>query len=418
MRGALFFLRLPGLACRELDLAPLELGIWSERRIRHRCHTEPRVHVVFLTQEYPPLPSGGVGTSIRALAVGLVAAGHRATVLGYGDVAEFEDRGVVVRFLGRPRLPGVGALFRCVAFQRELRRLGRNGGIDVVEAPDGSGPSAGLRLRVPVVVRCNGSSTYFGHLLGTRVRPSVAWLERKALREASSVAAVSRFTATLTRKLFKLHQPVHVIPNGVNVTQFEPGWNVHSQPTVLYLGTVVRKKGVLDLCRAFSMLADRRPAARLVLVGRDVPDHQTGGPSTWALCRSLLSPAAVERTSYLGECPHDQVQAVLRTASVCVFPSYAEALSVAWLEAMCCAKPIVAYDIGWASEIVEPGKTGELVPPGDFAACARAIEALLDDPPRAAALGRAGRERVEAHFSIDQVVSRSITWYRQVLAEQ
>jgi glycosyltransferase involved in cell wall biosynthesis len=374
------------------------------------------VHVVFITEEYPPLPSGGIGTSIRGLARALVSRGHRTTVLGWGQSATFDDRGVHVHFLGRPRIPGAGPLLRYAALQREVRRLSRDGGIDVIEAPDSTGPSAGLRVECPVVVRCHGSSTYFHHLLGSRVRPSVAYLERWALREARSVAAVSRFAAQVTERLFELPHAVHVIPNGIDVTQFEPQAEDGLPSTVLYVGTVTRKKGILDLCRMFSLVAERDPSARLVILGRDVPDAPTGSSSTWALCQAILSPVAAARTRYLGELAYDRVQEILRTAVVCVFPSYAETLGNAWLEAMCCAKPVIAYDIGWAPEVVDSGVTGLLVAPGDIGAGAAAIEELLADPARARALGSAGRDRAHAHFSVDVAASRTLEWYRLVLS--
>ena len=374
------------------------------------------MHIVFLTEEYPPLPSGGIGTSIRGLARALVARDHQVTVLGWGRSAAFEDRGVRVQFVGQAWIPGTGPLLRYAAFQLALHRVARSRAIDIIEAPDSSGPSVGLRAGCPVLIRCHGSSTYFHHLLGSRVRPSVAFLERKALTQARSVAAVSRFAADVTQRLFGLGSAVHVIPNGIDVTQFAPGANGGEPGTIVYHGTVTRKKGVLDLCRMFSLVVEREPGARLLMLGRDEPDAQTGSPSTWALCQATLAPAAKARTTYLGPRPYDEVQAVLQAASVCVFPSYAETLGNAWLEAMCCAKPVVAYAIGWAPEVVESGVTGVLVPPGDIDAGAEAIRSLLNDPTRARTLGLAGRARALAHFSLDVAVSRSLEWYDLVLA--
>lgn len=374
------------------------------------------MHVAFLTTEYPPLPCGGIGTSIRNLARALVARGDRASVLVAGAGKEFEDRGVTVRFTGETNVPKVGWLWDARRAQRGLNEMIRRDGVDVVEAHDWCGPSAGLRLDRPLSVRCHGAATYFAHLLDERVRPSVRWTETLALRQAGDVVAVSRFTADVTRRLFRLRSEVGVIPNGIDAAQFAPAEPEEVEPdTILYFGTLARKKGVLDLCRVFSSVVERRPRARLLFVGRDAPDPRTGSPSTLALCRESLSPAARERVEFLGAQPYDKVQEHVRRAALCVFPSYAEAFPLAWLEAMACAKPVVAYDIGWAREIVREGESGVLVPAGDTEAFARAVEELLSDEGARLRLGRAARERVEAHFTSESIARQSVERYQKLL---
>lgn len=374
------------------------------------------MHVVFLTIEYPPLPSGGIGTSVRNLGRALVAQGHRVTVLGVGPETEFNDQGIAVRFVGETRVPKLGWLWDIRRVQRELNRLVREEGAEVVEAHDWGGVSAGLRLKCPLVVRCHGTDTYFAHLLRKRVRPSVRWTEALALRQADDVVAVSRFTADLTRQLFRLRAEVGVIPNGIDVAQFTPAAPAEIEPdTILYFGTLTRKKGLLDLCRVFSAVVARCPGARLLLVGRDTGDALTGAASTWSLCCELLAPAALARVEYLGAQPYDRMQTHVRRAALCAFPSYAEAFPLSWLEAMAAAKAVVAYDIGWATEVVEPDRSGVLVPAGDAAAFARAVEELLTEPERAARLGRAARQRVEQHFAADVVAQQTIAHYQRVL---
>jgi glycosyltransferase involved in cell wall biosynthesis len=375
------------------------------------------MHIAFLTSEYPPLHHGGIGTSIRNLGRALVTSGHQVTVVGWGESAEFEDNGVKVRFLGDSSFPKMGWLINRRAAQKELNRLVREQRVDIVEAQDWCGLSAGIRLDCPLTIRCHGSATYFAHLLHEKVRPSVRWAESLALKQADSVTAVSRFTAESTRQLFGLDQPVGVIPNGVDTSYFHPGIPEEvAANSILYLGTVVRKKGVLDLCQAFSRVAGERANARLYLIGRDVPDQRTGSPSTWELCRNALSPEAAKRVEYIGVQPHEKVLTLIRRAALCVFPSYAEAFPIAWLEAMACAKPIIAYDIGWASEIVETGVNGILIKLGDVEALAQSMISLLENPVERYALGAAARKRVELEFTSQLVASQTLEYYQHVLA--
>lgn len=375
------------------------------------------MHIAFLTTEYPPLPSGGIGTSIRNLARALVKIGHRVTVIGWGANAEFDDQGVQVRFLtakGYP--PKTGWLLSRRRIQQELRRMVHEEALQIVEAPDWCGLSAGIHPGCPLVIRCNGSAVYFAHILREKVRPAVRWAEWLALRHADAVASVSRFTADTTSQLFGLKEKIQVIPNGIDISHFSPAPPEQTeQSTIVYVGTIVRKKGVLDLCRAFSRLVEQLPEARLRLIGRDTPDKQTGAPSTWELCRLELSPAANGRTEYLGPKPYSEVQEHVQRATICVFPSYAEAMPLSWLEAMACAKPLVAYDIGWAGEVIENGSTGLLVAKGDLEQLAETMMHLLQNPALRASLGQSGRKRVENLFSAERVACQSAEWYGQVI---
>jgi glycosyltransferase involved in cell wall biosynthesis len=238
----------------------------------------------------------------------------------------------------------------------------------------------------------------------------------QALRQADDVVAVSRFTAEVTRRLFGLRTEIGVIPNGIDLTQFTPAAQAEVESdTILYFGTLVRKKGVFDLCRIFSSLVERYPRARLRFIGRDAPDTYTRSHSTWALCQELLSAPARARVEYLGAYPHDTVQEHVRRAALCVFPSYAEAFPLSWLEAMACAKPLVAYDIGWAGEVAKNGESAVLVCAGDIQAFAETIEALLSDERARHRLGLAARARVEEHFTSATVARQSVERYQQLL---
>jgi glycosyltransferase involved in cell wall biosynthesis len=374
------------------------------------------MHVVFLTNEYPPMPSGGIGTSVGNLGRALVRLGHRATVLGEGKGLEWEDEGISVRFLRTTRLPKVGWLLNQLLFQREINRLVATEQAQVVEAPDWGGMSAFLRLKCPAVIRCHGSATYFAHLLQEDVKRSVRWTEHWALRQAVDVVAVSTFAAAKTVEVFNLRRSIGVIPNGIDVTHFSPVSEADVDPrTVLYFGTLARKKGALDLPAIFARLLELCPDARLVLVGRDNPDRKTGTRSTWSLVEAALPAEHRSNVRYLGVKPYNEVRDHVRKAAACIFPSYAEAFPLSWLEAMACAKPVVAYDLDWAREAIEPDISGLLVPAGDAEAFAQAIARLLNAPDERRRLGLNARRRVEEQFTTELVARASLEWYEKVL---
>jgi glycosyltransferase involved in cell wall biosynthesis len=106
----------------------------------------------------------------------------------------------------------------------------------------------------------------------------------------------------------------------------------------------------------------------------------------------------------------------LAQADVLVMPSLSEGLGVAVLEAMAMGKPVVASNTGGLPEAVADGETGLLVPPGNAEALAGALLALLEDPDRAQAMGKAGRRRAVDHFDRRVIVDRMLSLYREVLS--
>jgi len=99
-------------------------------------------------------------------------------------------------------------------------------------------------------------------------------------------------------------------------------------------------------------------------------------------------------------------------------PSLYEPLGIVNLEAMACETAVVASRVGGIPEVVADGETGVLVPPDDPAALAEALNALVRDPGRAAAMGRAGRERAVTEFSWEAVAAQTVALYAELAHSQ
>jgi len=102
------------------------------------------------------------------------------------------------------------------------------------------------------------------------------------------------------------------------------------------------------------------------------------------------------------------------SASVCVFPTFAEALPVSWIEAMALKKAIVASDIGWASEIIEDSVEGFLVHPKNHKEYAAKVLELLGNNELRNQFGIEARRKVEQKFGIEIVAKQSVDYYQKV----
>jgi glycosyltransferase involved in cell wall biosynthesis len=209
---------------------------------------------------------------------------------------------------------------------------------------------------------------------------------------------------------------IHVIANGVDTTHFRPGIGAGPTiplltppvPLVVYAGRLVEAKGLLDLLAAWSLLAAEAPDAHLVLLG--------SGALEGELRRRVGSPPLAGRVHLAGEV--QDVRPYLGAATAFVFPSWAEGLPNALLEAMAMGLPCVATAIGPIQDAVTDGVEGLLVPARDPQRLAATLAALLRQPILAARLGRAARARVEAEFSLSREVDLLEALYRDLRARR
>src|SRR5439155_3722342 len=116
-----------------------------------------------------------------------------------------------------------------------------------------------------------------------------------------------------------------------------------------------------------------------------------------------------------GAADHSEVLRWWHRASIAVLTSQSEGMPVSLLEAAACAVPAVATAVGGVPELVEDGVTGLLLPPGDAAALATALQNLIEDPVRAERLGRAARRRVEERFSLARQIDALLELWREII---
>lgn len=379
------------------------------------------IHIAYITTEYPHpdlSPAGGIGSFIKMMATSLLENGYQVTIflcLSDRDHTWYDNavRIVEIKAVTPSRFGPIKNRFR---IRNRIKQHIKKDHIDIIEAPDWEGIHAFCNFNIPLITRIHGSVTYFNHLQGIQKPRLLYYLEKWAIKQSKKVIAVSQFSGEVTEEVFSFpHLPFETIYNGIDTTIFEPSQgSLSDKQNILYFGTLVRKKGMISLAHIFNLLHTINPKATLTLIGKDTIDY-VENTSTWEVMKSILTPSALEQVDYKGVVPYHEMSQAISQCNICVFPSFAEAFPISWLEAMAMQKPIVASSIGWANESIEDAESGLLEFPESHNAFAKKINKLLSDKTLASKMGRNARERVARLFDQNKLVTQNINMYKRVL---
>ncbi|MFN8535604.1 MAG: glycosyltransferase family 4 protein [Dehalococcoidia bacterium] len=403
------------------------------------------MRVLILTQFYPP-DIGGVERHVHSLAHQLVGAGHQvavATLAFPGCPAVEDEDGVRIyrlegvfqrmrwlysgarRFAAPVAEPVLGAaLERVVEAERPeivhahnwlvypFLPVAKKHRLPIVYTLHDYGfACAQMRLTRgdencdgPGPVKClSCAAGHYGAFKGIATVLGMRMSDRDLVRAVDRFIPVSTAVARGNRLQDRM-VPFEVVPNFVpdefpppdaealRLTAMlpEPGY-------LLFVGDLKRDKGILPLLDAYQQIPNRPP---LVLIGRRTPDVPDALPEGAMLFESW---------------PHAAVVEAFRHASVAFAPSiWEDPCPTVAMEAMLVGRPVIASRIGGLADIVEDGRSGLLVEPGNVAALRDSAIRLIDDPVFREALADGAAERAR-HFTASAVVPRIEAIYHEVL---
>jgi alpha-maltose-1-phosphate synthase len=405
------------------------------------------MHIVTLTNEYPPHIYGGAGVHAEYLTRELARAeggGHQVDVLAFGDQRSEKDN---------LRVHGVAAPARLEAQDERHAKFLDTMVRDLVMAG-----------RVPLDADIVHGHTWYSHLAGCLARQltgaklvltthslephrpwkaeqlgtayhASSWIEKTAYQNADGVIAVSPSMRDDVMQLYGVSEErVRVIPNGIDPDEYRPTYDDAllrrhgidpDVPFVLFVGRITRQKGIVHLVRAIPHLAE---GTQVVLAAGAPDTPEIGSEMEEAVTEARQhAPGPVVWIDEM--LPRADIITLYSHAAVFVCPSVYEPFGIINLEAMACETPVVASAVGGIPGIVVDGETGLLVPlarrgetdfepkdPDVFAhALSDAINTLMADPERRQSMGRAGRRRVEENFSWRAVAAQTLDFYRALL---
>lgn len=393
------------------------------------------VRVDVLSREFPPEVYGGAGVHVAEL------------------VRELrKNLDVRVRCFGADRSePGVTAYRPPAELDRANPALSTLGvdlemaqateGADVVHShtwyANGAGHLASLLHDIPHVVTAHSLEPlrpWKAEQLGGGYRVS-RWIEQTAFEGADAVIAVSDGMRNDILRSYPSLDPgkVAVVHNGIDLADWTPrhdpdllrGLGIDpDRPSVVFVGRITRQKGLPYLLRA----AEHLPQGTQLILCAGAPDT----PELLAEVKDAVARLAATRGGVVWIerlLSRTELTTVLAAATTFVCPSIYEPLGIVNLEAMACGAPVVGTATGGIPEVIDNGVTGLLVPleqmddgtgtplePERFVAdLAAALTEMVENPERAAEMGRSGRKRAEQSFGWDRIAHRTQEIYESIL---
>jgi len=234
-------------------------------------------------------------------------------------------------------------------------------------------------------------------------------MQKRVSRTFSHIITVSKRARKDISREFRIPPArFRVIPNGINTELFYPLDGIVREPNRIIVTNSADTplKGLYYLLQGVAVLAQTHPI-KLVVIGTP---KKNGG--IVKLIRKLGIGSLVRFTGRIG---NDEFRRQYARATLAVVPSVYEGFGLPVGEAMACGVPVISTTGGALPEVV--GDAGLLVSPADPAALTEAIKTLLDHPARAAALGRAGYERVQNHFTWEQAAQKTVAAYGEVIRD-
>ena len=222
----------------------------------------------------------------------------------------------------------------------------------------------------------------------------------KLMEEAVAIVSVSDFAVEYLRKQYPAAgAKLHRVYNGIDLAAFHESDFASPVPLIVSVGRLIEKKGFADLISACGILRERGRELACEIIGE--------GPLEETLSRQISAAGLQEQVRLLGPKSQPEIADRLAAANLFVLACTTEAgggmdnLPTVIMEAMAAGLPVISTPVAGVPEMVEPGVTGELVPPNDPEALADAMDRLLSDAGASRALGSRGHEGAAEKFSIE-----------------
>ncbi len=396
------------------------------------------MRIAILSYEYPPETGfGGIGTYAYYQARALAKNGHDVHVFAGSTkpgIFHSEHEGVKVTRIKRDgwfsEMLESSRKKRAWWFQNRLttsrdayevlEKEHSRKPFDFVEAPECGADAmvSSTLLTIPTAVRFHSPARLIMNIYNVPKidRVLTAFAEQLGINQAQVLTSCSQFLADEVIARMDERDPVHVIPNGIDVPLFDrdEGIDVHTRfglpkdkKIIFFANRMEERKGIHIVQEMVQRTLAKYPDIAFAFAGRDLFGYMEKRILPWVKDNQLQS-----RFFYLGQLGLPEVRAVLKKSSIFLIPSLWENCPYSCLEAMTAGRAIVSSDCGGMPELIQDRRTGLLAKNGDPASFVSALQEMIEDEQLRARCGTAARAEVEKRLTDVAIARRSVEVYQ------
>lgn len=395
------------------------------------------MNILFICDEYPPGKHGGIGTMVQVLSRELVRQGNKVVVIGlypyyYGQKDYEVDKGVeVYRFryginFGRTRKNFFHKIVRKMPnwikrnlngkkafdkFIQKIHLLVEEKAIDVIEIQDWNTFVFDIgfsirwpKFKAPLITKSNGSYTYFCDETSEVPEKRFVEMDKELYQRSDALSSVSRYTESVNKRLFNYTKPVKILYNAIEV---DPEFNLTAnkkEKTIVFTGTLIQKKGIFSLLKAWNIVYKKHPDAQLKIFGKGKIEE----------LKKCLNENTLKTVHFLGHVPRESLFDELSKATAAVFPSYSECFALAPLEALAVGCPVINTSRASGKELIIDKENGSLIDPDNIEQIAEKIIELIEDKNLQQQYSEKGRATIMEKFLIEESAKEHFTFYKSI----
>ncbi|MGV8995190.1 MAG: glycosyltransferase family 4 protein [Flavobacterium sp.] len=378
------------------------------------------MHICFLCNEYPKegFPHGGFGTFVKTIALQLVNAGVKVSVVGINYESQYEHEveiGIDIFRIKKHRLKGLSWLLNAKDINKCLKQIHQRTAINIIEASELGLAFTNKLAGVKYVIRLHGGHHFFAEAEKRGIDKWKGFQEKRSFKKADAFIAVSEYVKIHTEKYLSYRgRPLIILSNPIDINVFTPSKTVEVVPyRIVFAGTVCEKKGVRQLIQAFQMVERNFRDSELLIYGRDwfFPD----GRSYIDQLKTDFTETELEKVTFMGSVAHSDLPAIYESAQVCVFPSHIETQGLVAPEAMAMEKVVVFSETGPGPETIVDGETGFLVNPYNPADIAEKITFCFENLELTKQIGKNARIAATKKFDPEMILKKNLEFYENLL---
>lgn len=375
--------------------------------------------IVFICNEFPPFPHGGLGVFIKNLTKNLAENSFDCTVIGHYPIkkSKFETiNNVQVVRLKEFKIPLLNKILLFKILENFLNKImlnlfllkyEKNNLPDLIESYEWNGPFL-LKPRTKLIIRLHGSNTAYSEFENKRTSRILKFYEALNIKLGDVFVSVSKHLLKISEESFgTITKSKHVIYNSYNDQLFKEDISViRKHKKILFVGKFHERKGVFEL---FKILNE------IFVLDSSFCFHFVG-PHTEVNKLCLLNILNVEFRSkviFSTSIPQINLSKVYCESGLMIMPSRAEAFGLTAIEAMACGCVVAMSDIPVAKEIIEDNVDGLLISINDYKASANRIVLLMQNQDLLNLMSKKAVQKVKENFSNQSILLQNINFYNE-----